>query len=637
MGGGIAASGRRTSLVGGRVEHSTTSIHKLESSLSTLQVEEREEQEEGEEDDENEDEDDQEDDPKEQYNHQHHHQLATSTLSNEDHEDEEVFIDVAAALQFVLEFLTMQELRKVTMFVDTTWSRSTISSMSWSIGNNVVQPNYDITRLPRRKLNLQYKKFQETFPWGQFLCRGGFKSVYKVYCRHRQRMEAISVMDVNMIRSTNNQHIVRQEVHIGTLLSDLVTSGVSPNYIETYGMFQTEMEEPFHLWGNETNKKPRGPFSQHSVMKFNPKKYILNKSNKYKLNKKSSGDYCYIRMELCDGGDFEEFLKEKTFGLGYIPLKETVGGLFQMIASLNLAQNKFNLRHYDVKLLNFFLKKKLSLTNDEDEMVEIAKYQYDDDEYIVEASRDYAYIVKLADYGTADTSIDTLNAPIDDTNFATLENTPPDFLLLGNQAVQTFAADTFALGLSAIHLLTGDLPYEEILEEVVCPPRLRREWTQIWQQHDQYEPLLVIIGGGNHAIDYTLHDTLYRYFVLFGFPFNDEMYEYTTNPILRSVQSCYRLNETYDEGKGNAWRSYMKDREKYGFIFNGNGIGGGGGGGGRAKKDYKQHPLIERGSTRMDDIPGMEELVASLCHYNPEKRVTMHDAIRSDAFDVLRV
>jgi hypothetical protein len=81
----------------------------------------------------------------------------------------------------------------------------------------------------------------------------------------------------------------------------------------------------------------------------------------------------------------------------------------------------------------------------------------------------------------------------------------------------------------------------------------------------------------------------------------------------------------------------MKDREKYGFIFNGNGIGGGGGGGGRAKMDYKQHPLIERGSTRMDDIPGMEELVASLCHYNPEKRVTMHDAIRSDAFDVLRV
>jgi hypothetical protein len=135
LGGGIAASGRRTSLVGGRVEHSTTSIHKLESSLSTLQVEEREEQEEGEEDDENEDEDDQEDDQKEQYNHQHHHQLATSTLSNEDHEDEEVFIDVAAALQFVLEFLTMQELRKVTMFVDTTWSRSTISSMSWSIGN----------------------------------------------------------------------------------------------------------------------------------------------------------------------------------------------------------------------------------------------------------------------------------------------------------------------------------------------------------------------------------------------------------------------------------------------------------------------------------------------------------------------
>lgn len=611
---------RRISLVGGYVakkssiiqkNSASSSMHELEFSLAELKLQNNEHKDVFEEEDEDYDITEYAEDE------------AIDTLpTEEDDDDSVVFIDVAAALQFVLEFLTMEEMRKVTMFVDSIWSRSTISSMSWSIGNNVVQPNYNITRLTSCKLNTQYQKFQQTFPWGQFLCRGGFKSVYKVYCRHRQRMEAISVMDVNMIRSTNNQHIVRQEVHIGTLLSDLVTSGISPNFIETYGMFQTEMKEPDHLWGTESNKKPRGPFSQHSVMKFNPKKYKSTSND---------GDYCYIRMELCDGGDFEEFLKERTNGLGVMPLKETIGALFQMISSLNLAQVKFNLRHYDVKLLNFFLKKKLSLTNDEDEMVEVAKYNYGHDDYIVESSRDYAYVVKLADYGTADTSIESLNTPIDDTNFATLENTPPDFLLLGNQALQTFAADTFALGLSAVHLLTGDMPYEEILEDVYCPSRLRREWTQIWQQNDQYEPLLVILGINNsNNIDYTLHDTLYRYFVLFGFPSHDEVYDYTTNPILRSVKTCYRLNsETYNEGKGNAWRSYVKDRQKYGFIFNDLSSD--------AEGITENHPLIARGRKRMNEISGMKDLVSSLCHYNPEKRVTMEDAIQADVFEILRV
>ena len=625
------AGGRRSSLVGGAPSANVTSGQNLETSVQGLSLMDRTELKQSKEDefdedkDENENENENEnedelDEFEDEFEEDDEYDLEFANENSEVAEDTNIIvIDVAAALTCVLEFLDLRELRSATMFVDKTWSRSTVSSMSWSIGNNVVQPNYDLTRLPARKLTQQYKRFQQTFPWGQFLCRGGFKSVYKVYCAHRKRMEAISVMDVNVIRSTNNQHIVRQEVHIGTLLSDLVTSGISPNFIETYGMFQTEMEEPTHLWGNENERKPRGPFSQHSVMKFNPKKYKKSEKNQ-------NGDFCYIRMELCDGGDFEEFLKEKTHGHGIVPERETIGALFQMIASLDLAQQRFNLRHYDVKLLNFFLKKQRSLTNDEDEMVEIARYHYDQDEYIVEAHRDRAYVVKLADYGTADTSIETLNSQIDDTNFATLENTPPDFLLLGNQALQTFAADTFALGLSAVHLLTGDMPYEEILESVQCPNRLRREWTQVWRTDTRYEPLSIILGDGT---DYTLHDTLYRYFVLFGFPAADGLYDYNENPILSCVQTCYRLDVESKEqqGKGNAWRAYAKDRARYGFLSFSE----------KAEQEQQQqHTLISRGRKRMESMYGMEELVTSLCHYNPKKRITMHDAIRSDTFESLR-
>ena len=51
--------------------------------------------------------------------------------------------------------------------------------------------------------------------------------------RTRKRLEAVSVMDVDLISHGHNEHIVRQEVHVGTLLSDLVTSGESVNFIET--------------------------------------------------------------------------------------------------------------------------------------------------------------------------------------------------------------------------------------------------------------------------------------------------------------------------------------------------------------------------------------------------------------------
>lgn len=41
-----------------------------------------------------------------------------------------------------------------------------------------------------------------------------------------------------------------------------------------------------------------------------------------------------------------------------------------------------------------------------------------------------------------------------------MENTPIDFLVLGNTAKQNMAADMFALGLCLLHLATGVGPYE---------------------------------------------------------------------------------------------------------------------------------------------------------------------------------
>ena len=46
--------------------------------------------------------------------------------------------------------------------------------------------------------------------------------------------------------------------------------------------------------------------------------------------------------------------------------------------------------------------------------------------------------------------------------FTTFENLSLDVLLLGDEAKQGFAVDTWSLGLCLLHLCTGEAPYEEV-------------------------------------------------------------------------------------------------------------------------------------------------------------------------------
>ena len=61
-------------------------------------------------------------------------------------------------------------------------------------------------------------------------------------------MEAISVMDVKSILEMGNEEVIRQEVQVSTLLSELVTDNKCPNFIETYQVFQFAFAPPEELW-----------------------------------------------------------------------------------------------------------------------------------------------------------------------------------------------------------------------------------------------------------------------------------------------------------------------------------------------------------------------------------------------------
>ena len=76
------------------------------------------------------------------------------------------------------------------------------------------------------------------------------------------------------------------------------------------------------------------------------------------------------------------------------------------------------------------------------------------------SSQEDAVIAKLADYGTANVDCITNGQNVTIPQFTTLENTPPDFLILGDQALQGHGHDCFGLDLCMLHLFTGHAPYK---------------------------------------------------------------------------------------------------------------------------------------------------------------------------------
>lgn len=108
------------------------------------------------------------------------------------------------------------------------------------------------------------------------------------------------------------------------------------------------------------------------------------------------------------------------------------------------------------QLLNFFLKDipRQSLKKNAGDDI-VLQYAVEEAAFELRLPPTFSYWIKLADYGTAESNAETLGKPVALDQFTTLENTPIEFLLEGDAAEQSFAADTFSLGLSLLHLFTG--------------------------------------------------------------------------------------------------------------------------------------------------------------------------------------
>ena len=200
--------------------------------------------------------------------------------------------------------------------------------------------------------------------------------------------------------------------------------------------------------------------------------------------------------------------------------------LLQMAFALFVAADRFGLKHYDVKLLNFFLQSATDASIPERNHPDVVlRYGVGSHVFRLRMPPSSAYIAKLADYGTSVTRTDTDGQPVSLGQFTTLENTPPEYLILGNAAEQGYGHDNFGLGLCMLHLFTGHAPYEEILDKVICPDTLKGKLRKIWKQKSYSVICTVMFDNDQQIENQILYDTLYRYLVLFGIPekrFNSE-------------------------------------------------------------------------------------------------------------------
>ena len=151
------------------------------------------------------------------------------------------------------------------------------------------------------------------------------------------------------------------------------------------------------------------------------------------------GSHQYIRMEFCAGGDLEDVVRRA----GQLAVPDVRALFFQMCYALYACREKLALRHFDVKLLNFFVTNGAALLppahqhRARQHAAEVHLHVgFGEHVFAVPLSGPGLSVVKLADFGTSAVGGAALGDPIGAPQFTTLENTPPEFLICGSAARQ---------------------------------------------------------------------------------------------------------------------------------------------------------------------------------------------------------
>lgn len=414
------------------------------------------------------------------------------------------------------------------------------------------------------------------------------------------------------IDAIHDKETVCAELAVSEMLSSLARRAICPNFVITRGMFTCGYSPPENYWGSATNKKPKG------------RSYDKRKQRRLPKEPKEyhPGRFQYIRMEFCNEGDAEEFLKRQEREA--IESNIAQAFVFQIAFALHAAADKYSVKHYDIKLLNIFMQRLENVGNNL-----ILRYGLGCHTFALSLPSSQALIAKVADYGTANTSPESTGQPVTIAQFTTIENTPPDFFILGDYAKQGHGHDCFCLGLCMLHLFTGHAPYEEILENVKCPVGFKKKLRKIWENEniDGYGVVRSVIlsdvykdEAGNIIDgdpDETPYDTLYRFLVLFGLP---TPFERKACPkVWKAISES--LDASHSGGRRNKLSSdasrYYRDCRKFSLQDG-------------------SDPYISRARKSLQAMEGGMDLLLQLCSFDPSNRTTALEVLNSTFMQNLR-
>jgi len=499
--------------------------------------------------------------------------------------------------------------------------------------------------VPAGATSIAMAEVLKAYPCGRFLAEGGTKLVYKAFNKSARRWEAMSVVDRRALREAGLESQLQTELWVTHLLGQLRQHGRCPHFLRLHQTFTCTEKPPAEAWGGAEPPEVSGDESSGSdedeptelpPPKEEPRAGRTARKPARATRKPPAGCHQYIMMELAEGGDMEEACKAcpgEAYDVAQLPSL-----LLQMLFSVLASQRELSLRHYDLKLLNFFLAAPPRAPATAAHATHAAmRYGVAGRLLELQLPADEPSLVVLADFGTADIAPDTLGRPITDQQFTTLENTPPDFLLCGCGASQSFAADAFGLGLCVLHLLTGKAPYEELLAPVRCPAELRAALLQVWgepkgatyavvrRQLDAHadadaEAEADADGDGGGSV---LYDTLYRYLCLFGADLGAEDDDNDDDDDDDdSCEGCVANSAAWAAVQG--WLATGGGRTRFGRDH------------AQWSAFHGRNKAVAAAQRRMAALPGSAALLRGLARFEPRRRWSVARALRSEVFASLR-
>lgn len=440
---------------------------------------------------------------------------------------------LSSVLTAVLEFSSDSELRSVAPLVARSWGAVASTVLALRVARAGAGA-------PRSRA---WKSFLDVFPWGAFLARGAYKSVFRVWCSARRAWEAVSVMDARAIAASGpaGAALVANEVTTACLASHLVRTGVAPNFVTVHSAFLHASTPVGGAWGGAWADEGEGaascPFSADlpgppaaraalsdasSALADRARAALAHVARAPRAVPVTRHDasHLFIRQELCVGGDVESYLRglesgvaaaEAAVGGAARSTADAEGGAFarslalQMAFSLYAARERLRLRHGDVKLLNYLL---AAAPPGEDRTL---RYAFGDRVFTLELQSTRNLIAKLADFGSS-TTLEN-EGTVTPAHWTTVENAPPEFFVEGDAAPAGFGADTWALGLCVLHALVGAAPYEEAMAGVTAPRAWARSLTKEWTTGGAHAVLHSVVGKEDEYFS-VLADTVWRVAVL---------------------------------------------------------------------------------------------------------------------------